>query len=406
MLRSSFGSRFYSVRSASQPVTRRNARRSRAARFSVTESLEARALLAMTGVDVVNSSFAPNVVTIHVGDTVEWVWTSSHASTTSVKGSAEHWNSGVLNDGVTFDHTFNHVGTFVYYSKVGGTDSGNWTASGMSGTVVVLPQSPLTSITLMPRNYNMTSGTAQQFMAGGNYADGTSLEDISDEVTWSSSNPAIAAVSNAAGTRGRVIAMAAGMATITASIGGLSGSTQVTVVAPALSTPLPVTVTGVLAVENNHHIVEQIVVDFSGPLNASEADNTGMYRLTMTGRNDSFIAKSARVVRLRSATYDAALDEVILKPKWPFELANCVQVVIDGHQPGGLHDSFGRVINGDNNGRPGGDAVAVICRTPVGMDAMPGISAAGSSIVVAELTSMNHPDEQARSLGHSKRTSA
>jgi plastocyanin len=401
MRQSLFGTRLRSVLTASRPGGRPRARRPRAARFAGIESLEARALLAMTGIDVVNSAFAPNSVTIHVGDTVEWVLDSSHLSTTSVKGSTEHWNSGVLNKGVTFEHTFNHVGTFVYYSTVGGTDNGNGTASGMSGTVVVLPQSPLMSITLMPRNDSMARGTAQQFMAMGNYADNT-LEDISDEVTWSSSNPAVATVSNAAGTNGLVRTIATGTATITASTDARSGSTQLTVTAPVLAAPPPVTATSVQATEDKHHRVAEIIVDFSGPVNASEAENTGMYRLTMTGGNDSFIAKNAAVVKLASATYNAALDQVILKPKRPFTLANCVQVVIDGQQPGGLQDSYGRVINGDNDGQPGGDVVAMICRTPMGMDEMPGMSAAGSSIITAELKSMIAPDEHAGTLGHSK----
>jgi plastocyanin len=401
MLRSLFGSRFHSVWSALRPGIRHNARGSRAARFSGIESLEARALLAMTGVDVVNSAFAPSTVTIHVGDTVEWVWDSSHLSTTSVKGSADHWDSGVLKKGVTFEHTFNQMGTFVYFSKAGGTDNGNGTASGMSGTVVVLPPSTLTSITLTPRNYSMTSGTAQQFMAMGNYADHT-MEDISDEVAWSATNPAVATVSNAAGTRGLVSTKAAGTATITASIGGVSGSTQVAVTASALSTPPPVTVTSVQAIVDKHHRVAEIVVQFSGPVNASEAENKGMYRLTMTGKGDSFIARNASVVKLASARYNAALDEVILKPMRRFAPASCVQVVIDGQQQRGLQDSYGRVINGNHDGQPGGDVVFIICRTTQGMGAMPGISAAGSSIIVAQLTSMTLDLDQAGSRGHSK----
>jgi Bacterial Ig-like domain (group 2) len=246
----------------------------------------------------------------------------------------------------------------------------------------------------------VSSGTAQQLMAMGNYADNT-MEDISDQVTWSSSNPAIATVSDAAGTAGLVTTSAAGTATITASMDGRSGSTQFTVTAPAVSAPPLVTVPSVQAMENKRHMVAEIIVHFSGPVNASEAENTGMYRLTETGRNDSFIAKNATAVKLASATYNAALDEVILKPKRPFGLSNCVQVVIDGHQPGGLQDSFGRVINGNDDGEPGSDVVAMICRTPVGMDQMPGMSAAGSSIIVANLTSTSVPDQQAGRLGHS-----
>jgi hypothetical protein len=153
--------------------------------------------------------------------------------------------------------------------------------------------------------------------------------------------------------------------------------------------------------QNQHHLVAEIIVHFSAPVNASEAADTGMYRLTMTGSNDSFIARNAKVVKLASATYDAALDEVILKPKRPISLANCVQVVIDGQQPGGLQDSLGRVINGNRDGQPGGNVVAMICRTPTGMDAMPGMSPAGSSIIVAELTSIVVPAKHAGSHGHS-----
>jgi plastocyanin len=400
MLQSSFGSRVRSALTTLRPAGRPRARRPRAARFSVIESLEARALLAMTGVDVVNSAFAPSSVTIHVGDTVEWVWDSSHLSTTSVKGSSVHWNSGVLSAGVTFEQTFNQVGTFAYYSTVGGNDNGNGTASGMSGTVIVLPDAPLTSITLMPRNYTLAEGTAQQLMAMGNYADNTT-EDLSDDVTWSSSNPAVATVSDASGTRGLVSTVSPGTTTITASSGGQSGSTQVTVTAPPVSDPPPVTVTSVQAMQNQHHLVAEIVVHFSGPVSASEAADTGMYHLTMTGSKDSFIARNARVVKLASAFYDAALDEVILKPKRPVSLANCVQVVIDGQQPGGLQDSLGRVINGNRDGQPGGNVVAMICRTPIGMDAMLGMAPAGSSIIVAELKSMIVPDKQAGSLRHS-----
>jgi hypothetical protein len=97
---------------------------------------------------------------------------------------------------------------------------------------------------------------------------------------------------------------------------------------------------------------------------------------------------------------------VILKPKTPFTLVNCVQVVIDGQQPGGLQDSLGRVINGDGDGQPGGNVVAVICSTPMDMGTMPGMAFDGSSIIPAEVTSTIVPHDRAASLGHSTRISA
>ncbi len=105
----------------------------------IIDRLETRNLLATVTVDVINFAFNPDPVTIHVGDTVHWVWQGDDHSTTSVSGSAEQWDSGVLNTGATFDHTFTHSGTFVYYCKIHGEDNGNGTASGMSADIVVLP---------------------------------------------------------------------------------------------------------------------------------------------------------------------------------------------------------------------------------------------------------------------------
>jgi hypothetical protein len=74
-----------------------NERRLRARRLPWMEPLEDRALLATTTVHVINSSFSPDPITIHMGDTVHWVWDTDHHSTTSVAGSAEQWDSGVHN---------------------------------------------------------------------------------------------------------------------------------------------------------------------------------------------------------------------------------------------------------------------------------------------------------------------
>ena len=106
----------------------------------------------------------------------------------------------------------------------------------------------------------------------------------------------------------------------------------------------------------------------------------------------SYLSRSThRRVPLRGCR--PRLHEVILKPKRPFTLANCVQLVIDGHQPGGLEDSYGRVINGNRDGQPGGNVVAVICRTPMDMGSMAGMAFNDSSIIPAEVTSRIVPDK-------------
>jgi plastocyanin len=123
-------------------------RSKRAGTPAIVEVLEARALMATVDVHVLNFAFNPNPVTINVGDTVHWIWDTSFHSTTSVAGSLEQWDSGVLNAGATFDHTFTHAGTFVYYCTIHGHDNGNGTASGMAADVVV--SSPTPTPTPMP----------------------------------------------------------------------------------------------------------------------------------------------------------------------------------------------------------------------------------------------------------------
>jgi hypothetical protein len=56
---------------------------------------------------------------------------------------------------------------------------------------------------------------------------------------------------------------------------------------------------------------------------------------------------------------------VTLTPKKSFSLSKPVQLQINGNAPAGLMDSVGRFIDGDHNGQPGGDAVAVLKRNGV-----------------------------------------
>src|SRR4030081_3659751 len=57
--------------------------------------------------------FMPASVTIHPGDTVQWTWSSSgHSSNSGTPGHPNGiWDSGILNQGATFTHTFNSVGS-------------------------------------------------------------------------------------------------------------------------------------------------------------------------------------------------------------------------------------------------------------------------------------------------------
>jgi plastocyanin len=187
------------------------------------EELERRALLATVTVHVADFQFSTNP-TIHVGDTVEWVWDNGMHSTTSVAGSAESWDSGVHMAPFTFDHTFTHAGTFNYYCRVHGFDNHDGTAGGMSGSVTVLASVSLTSIGVSPANPTVVKGHSLQLDATGHFSDG-STQDLTSQVTWASLSPAFATVSAS----GLVTGVAAGSSTVTASLSGMTGSTLVTV---------------------------------------------------------------------------------------------------------------------------------------------------------------------------------
>jgi hypothetical protein len=76
-------------------------------------------------------------VTIHRGDTVQWMWSSSGHSSTSGSSCSPNglWDSGLINQGSIFSHTFNTAGSFPYYCTA-------HCSLGMVGMVTVVNPSP------------------------------------------------------------------------------------------------------------------------------------------------------------------------------------------------------------------------------------------------------------------------
>ena len=116
----------------------------------------------------------------------------------------------------------------VVSQPIAGTISG-------STTFTVTPEA-LTTIIVTPANPSITLGDVLQFTATGTYTN-NSIADLTGFVTWSSANTSIAVVGNI-GANGKATSIAAGSTTITAALGGIAGSTTLTVT-PA-SPPDPV----------------------------------------------------------------------------------------------------------------------------------------------------------------------
>src|SRR5207248_442594 len=84
--------------------------------------------------------------------------------------------------------------------------------------------SVLLSIAVTPANPSIPKGTTQQFTATGSYSDG-SIQDLTGSATWVSSNPAVATIT-AGGLAGGA---AQGTSQVSATSGGVTGSTSLTV---------------------------------------------------------------------------------------------------------------------------------------------------------------------------------
>ena len=91
-----------------------------------------------------NLVFSPSSVTISPGDMVRWTWGATfHSTTSGIPGVPNGiWDSGILNQGSTFTHTFNSTGSFLYYCTPHGA------CCGMLGMVTVASATP--SPTPMP----------------------------------------------------------------------------------------------------------------------------------------------------------------------------------------------------------------------------------------------------------------
>jgi trimeric autotransporter adhesin len=87
----------------------------------------------------------------------------------------------------------------------------------------------LKQIILSPANPQLAKGTSMQFAASGMYDDGNQRA-LSGTPTWQTSQPAIAAVD----AEGNVKAMSEGVAQISATYGGITGNTSITVGPPSL----------------------------------------------------------------------------------------------------------------------------------------------------------------------------
>jgi trimeric autotransporter adhesin len=116
------------------------------------------------------------------------------------------------------------TGVSLYLLACGGGNSNNGGSggSGGGGGGGTPPPVTLSTIAVSPASTTIAPGTTAQFKAQAKYSDG-STKDLTAQVTWKSSATNIATV-NTNGVAGLAKAMAAGSASISATLSGVSGS--------------------------------------------------------------------------------------------------------------------------------------------------------------------------------------
>jgi plastocyanin len=82
-------------------------------------------------VQIGNGAFSPRELRVPAGTTVTWIPDSTLPHTVTADSGA--FNSGTLQNGDTFQHTFSEAGTYAYYCALHGGPGG----AGMSGTIIV-----------------------------------------------------------------------------------------------------------------------------------------------------------------------------------------------------------------------------------------------------------------------------
>ncbi len=205
-----------------------------------------------TGVSVGGSTISASFggVTVSTGLAVSPATLSSIAVTpatpTIASGTTQQFTAtGTYSDGSTQDLTSQVTwasdtpakATIVSTTGVAtGVSTGSSTISasfnGFTGsTKLTVSSATLTSIAVTPATPTIAMETSQQFTATGIFSDG-STQDLTSQVTWASGTPAVATI---VPTTGVATGVSVGSSTISASFGGVTVSTTLTVSNATLS---------------------------------------------------------------------------------------------------------------------------------------------------------------------------
>jgi hypothetical protein len=219
------------------------------------------------------------------------------------------------------------VGTSIVYPGVPGTDAGHELV-----VTAAAPAATLASIAIAPANPTIALGKTDQFSAIGTFSDG-STQNLTGQVTWASSTPSMATISDAPGSQGLATTVAQGAATISATLNGIKGSTVLAVNPPVLESialsalnPFdvigkfdPVTATGTFSDGSTQNLTTAVTWGSDTPSVATISNNSGSQGM-VTGVLKGTTTISATLDGFNSQTtitVTPVLDSIAITPAAP-----------------------------------------------------------------------------------------
>jgi uncharacterized protein YjdB len=198
-------------------------------------------LLTVTGAKVVSLAVTPATVPLLPGLTGQLTATGTFSDGTTQDVTTQvAWSTSA-------DHVATVSNAPTTAGRVTGLATGTATVTASLSNVsassgISVAAATLQQLTVSPATTSAAPGSAVQFRVEGAYSDGSTL-DLTSSATWTSSDPTVATVSG-----GTARGVHKGVATISATKDGLTGSAQLTVTDPVLqsltlspaSTTLPV----------------------------------------------------------------------------------------------------------------------------------------------------------------------
>jgi hypothetical protein len=115
----------------------------------------------------------------------------------------------------------------------------------------------------------------------------------------------------------------------------------------------------------------EITVQFNGALNSSSATTLANYQLSTVAQG----RRPSKPVKLAQALYNSATHTVTLVLKQKVALSPPLQLRIIAS---GLLDAFGRQLDGNHDGQPGGDFLATLSKTGVSIKTVNSSPAGGA----------------------------